>query len=193
MLRIAKPGGTMKRRLLCVAFILTVADVHAQAVRLLTPTTSVGERVVRVEATVRQPPEQVWKSFVTAPGLKCWVAPVIALDLRTGGTLSTNYDKAGSIGGPGTIRLKILNYVENEVMTFGVELNDQFSSKLQAEDERLQEIIQLQRLPDGGTRIVSNMVGWGTGADWDKAYKFFASGNKSSYEALAKCLGGGKS
>jgi uncharacterized protein YndB with AHSA1/START domain len=182
----------MKNAMLCVALMLGTVAAQAQTVTLLTPTTASGERVVRVETTVKQSPQQVWKSFVTEPGLKCWVAPVITLDLRTGGMLSTNYNKAGSIGGPGTIRLKILNYVENEVMTFGVALNDHFSKKLQAEDDNLQEIIQLQRLPDGGTRIVSNMVGWGAGEDWDKAFKFFGKGNEYAYQVLAKCLNEGK-
>jgi hypothetical protein len=32
------------------------------------------------------------------------------------------------------------------------------------------------------------MVGWGNGAEWDKAVAFFAKGNKWSYKELAKCV-----
>lgn len=93
-------------------------------------------------------------------------------------------------GGAGTISLGIVNYVDNELITFKVNLNDAFSEKLRSEDDRLQEVIQLQRLPNGGTRVVSMMLGWGTGAEWDKAIAFFAKGNEWSYKNLAKCVGG---
>jgi uncharacterized protein YndB with AHSA1/START domain len=152
------------------------------------PRTASGERVLRVETELRQSPETVWKAFATEEGLRCWVAPVVRLDLRTNGVLLTNYDKAAVIGGPGTISLAIVNYVENEEITFKVRLNDTFPERLQREDGRLQEVVELQRQRDGGTKVVSSMVGWGTGEEWDKAFEFFARGNQWSYENLAKCF-----
>jgi hypothetical protein len=56
----------------------------------------------------------------------------------------------------------------------------------------VEEIIQLQRLHNGGTRMVSSMVGWGTGDDWDKAVAFFAIGNEWTYRNLATCVAGGR-
>jgi uncharacterized protein YndB with AHSA1/START domain len=157
-------------------------------VNTITPRTSSGERVVRVETLLRQSPERVWKAFSTEEGLRCWIAPVVNLDLRTGGVLLTNYDRAGAIGGPGTISLDILNYVENEEITFKVKLNDKFPERLQREDGHLQEIVELQRQQDGGTKVVSSMVGWGNGQEWDRAFEFFARGNEWSYKNLAKCF-----
>jgi uncharacterized protein YndB with AHSA1/START domain len=147
-----------------------------------------GERAVRVEATWSQSPEITWKYFATEEGLRCWAAPVVRLDLRIGGSLQSNYTKNAAIGDPGTISLGIVNYVENEILTYQVKLNDEFSAQLRSEDGHLQEIIQLQRLGNGGTRLVSTMVGWGKGAEWDKAVAFFAKGNELSYKALAKCV-----
>jgi uncharacterized protein YndB with AHSA1/START domain len=161
------------------------ADVRASIVPMAS-----GERAVRVDATLKQPPETTWKFFSTEDGLKCWAAPVIRLDLRIGGSLKSNYDRSASIGDAGTISLGILNYVENEVMTYKVSLNDAFSAELRSQDGNLQEIIQLQRRPDGGTHLVSSMVGWGTGAEWDKAVVFFEKGNEWSYQQLAKCVEG---
>lgn len=152
------------------------------------PRTASGERVLRVETELRQSPETVWKAFATEEGLRCWVAPVVRLDLRTNGVLLTNYDKAAVIGGPGTISLAIVNYVENEEITFKVRLNGTFPERLQREDGRLQEVVEFQRQRDGGTKVVSSMVGWGTGEEWDKAFEFFARGNQWSYENLAKCF-----
>ncbi len=151
-----------------------------------------GERAVRVEATWSQSPEVTWKYFATEDGLRCWAAPVVRLDLRIGGSLQSNYNKNAVIGDPGTISLSIVNYVENEIVTYRVRLNDEFPAQLRSEDGNLQEIIQLQRLRNGGTRLVSTMVGWGKGAAWDKAAAFFAKGNEFSYKELAKCVANSK-
>jgi len=153
-----------------------------------TPRTASGERVVRVETLLRQSPERVWKAFATEEGLRCWIAPVVHLDLRTGGMLLTNYDSAAAVGGPGTISLEIMNYVENEEITFRVKLNDRFSERLRREDGHLQEVVELQRQGDGGTKVVSSMVGWGDGEEWDRAFDFFARGNAWSYQSLVKCF-----
>jgi uncharacterized protein YndB with AHSA1/START domain len=181
----------MKRKIavqLCMLLLLAAAPSVAQQVKTIVSRTASGEKVVRVETTLRQSPETVWESFSTEEGLKCWAAPIVKLDLRTGGALETNYDKSAAIGSPGTISLRILNYVDAELITFKVKLNETFSERLRSEDDRLQEIVQLQRLPNGGTRLVSSMVGWGSGAEWDKAIEFFARGNEWSYQNLAKCV-----
>jgi uncharacterized protein YndB with AHSA1/START domain len=163
----------------------------AQEVKTTTPRTASGERVVRVETTLRQSPETVWQAFATEAGLRCWAAPVIKLDLRTGGSMAANYDKNAAIGGAGTITSGILNYVENEEITYKVKLTDEFAASLRAEDGNLQEVVQLQRLGNGGTRVVSSMVGWGRGEAWDKTFDFFVKGNEWSYKNLAKCHAAG--
>jgi len=148
--------------------------------------TSTRERVLRMETIVPAPPKEVWKAFATEEGLKKWSAPVVALDLRTGGTLSTHYDKNAHIGSPGTIRLGIVHYLENELMVYKVNLTESFDAKARAEDHNLQEIIQIVPWTNGTTKVVSSMVGWGTGPEWDKTYGFFAKGNAWCYEQLVK-------
>lgn len=181
----------MKRQFLfCAALLGAFASTPclAQEMKTATPRTASGERVMRIEMTVRQSPEIVWKSFATVEGLQCWVAPVVRLDLRTGGSLFTNYDKNAAIGDAGTISLGITNYLESEQITYKVNLNDAFPANLRSEDKNLQEVVQLQRTADGGTRIVSSMVGWGTGEAWDKAFEFFIKGNEWSIRNLGACL-----
>ncbi len=187
--RAARRAPLRVASLLALAAFAAPGAGHAQQVVTSTPRNAAsGERVVRVETLLRQPPAEVWRAFATEPGLKCWAAPVVRLDLRTGGLLETNYDPAAAIGSAGTISLPILNVVEGEVLTLQVRLNEAFFASLRAEDGRLQEVIQLQPLPDGGTRVVSSMVGWGRGAEWDEAIEFFAKGNAWSYRKLAQCL-----
>ena len=193
--------GAVVRRLLAL-WLAGVFAVHAaaqavdakpanQSVKASTTLNANGERVVRVETTLATSPEATWAWFATEPGLSCWAAPLVKLDLRSGGSLQTNYDKAAGIGGPGTITLGILNVVDAELLTFKVRLTEAFPAALRAQDERLQEVIQLQRLPNGGTRVVSTMVGWGTGPEWDKLLGFFVKGNEWSYRKLAECVAKG--
>src|SRR5229473_6766431 len=105
----------------------------SQEIRNTSVTNSSGERVLRIESTVPASPKEVWKALTTVDGLKTWIAPVVSIDLRIGGTLSTHYDKAAAIGSPGTIRLGIVNYLEGELMTLQVKLTKQFGEKVCAE------------------------------------------------------------
>ena len=172
---------------LVAVLMLAATTIAAQDVKTTTSHSASGATVVRVETTLAQSPQEVWKWFATEKGLQCWAAPVVRLDLRIGGKLETNYNTKSSIGGPGTISLGIINYVDAEFLTFKVNLNDAFSQALQAEDGNLQEVIRFDKLPGGGTRIISTMIGWGAGPEWDRVAGFFAKGNEASYKSLAKC------
>jgi uncharacterized protein YndB with AHSA1/START domain len=177
---------------ICALFFALPGESLADQVTSSFGKTATGEKTVVVVATFKQAPRQIWKWFSTEDGYKCWIAPVVKLNMRTGGAVKTNYDKSAKIGDAGTITLPILNYVENEALTFKVNLNEKFSADLRAHDNRLQEIIQLHGLSNGGTKMVSTMVGWGDGPDWDKAAQFFVQGNEWTYKNLATCVAGGK-
>jgi len=57
------------------------------------------------------------------------------------------------------------------------------------ETQNLQEIVQIEDIGGGKTKIVSSMMGWGTGKEWDEtSYAFFARGNEWTYQQLAKSL-----
>jgi uncharacterized protein YndB with AHSA1/START domain len=174
----------MRATLLAMLAVMSPVPGWAQEVANTSYVTSVGEKVLRIECTVPAGIDESWKLLTTAEGLKRWAAPVAGIDLRVGGHILTNYDKSKSLGDPGTIHLLILNYLEKQMITLKVTLNEQFSAKLRREDGNLQEIIQLTDLGGGRTRLTSSMIGWGTGPAWDKAYAFFAAGNEWTYKQL---------
>lgn len=167
-------------------FCLLPISLFGQEVRNTSYVTSTGEKVLRIEFAIPITTQEAWKLFTTVEGLKRWAAPVVAIDFRIGGQLLTHYDKTKSPGDPGTIRLPILNYLEREMITLKVILTESFAMKLRQEDANLQEIIQLVDLGKGKTKIVSSMIGWGKGSEWDKTYEFFAKGNEWSYKELLK-------
>jgi uncharacterized protein YndB with AHSA1/START domain len=157
-----------------------------QEVKNTSYTTSTGERVLRLEFVIPVEKQEAWGLLTTADGWKKWAAPVVSVDFRVGGTILTNYDRNKTTADSGTIRLPILSYLEGEMVILRVVLNKSFPETVRQQDENLQEIIQIADAGDGKTRVVSSMIGWGSGPDWDKAYDFFARGNKWSYEQLVK-------
>jgi hypothetical protein len=165
-------------------FSLFPVLVLAQEATNASYVTSTGERVLCIESTLPLEKRDAWKLFTTVEGLEKWIAPVVAIDFRVGGEILTNYDKTKSVRDHGTIRLPILNYLDGEMITLKVKLNDKFPAKVRREDGNLQEIIQLQDIGAGKTLIRSSMIGWGVGPEWDKAYAFFAAGNKWTYQQL---------
>ena len=97
-----------------------------------------------------------------------------------------NYDKSKPLTDSTSIKLGIINYLENEMLTLKVNLNSNFSPKVKAEDGNLQEIIQLIYISPKETKVISSMVGWGKGEDWEKTYGFFERGNIWTYEEMLK-------
>jgi uncharacterized protein YndB with AHSA1/START domain len=145
-------------------------------------------RVLKLETVVAAPPAEVWKAFSTVDGLKRWVAPVVDLELRPGGVMLTHYDAKAAIGAAGTIRLGIVNFIENELITYKVNLGETFPQRVRSEDQNLQEVIQLFPVEGGKTRVVATMMGWGSGKEWDDAYAFFEKGNAWHFKKLAEAF-----
>lgn len=113
-------------------------------------------------------------------------SPVVHIDYAVGGSITTNYDKNKSLNDPSSIKLPIISYLENQMLILKVNLNDNFPQSCRNTDKSLQEVIQFKEAGPGQTHIISSMIGWGTGPDWDKTYKFFEKGNEWTYLQLLK-------
>ncbi|MEO6538227.1 MAG: hypothetical protein ABIT07_06775 [Ferruginibacter sp.] len=167
-------------------FLFNATLLTAQIVKNTSYTTQTGEKVLRLEAILPVDKKEAWILFTTDQGLKKWMAPVVHIELETGGYILTNYEKEKSLADSSSIKLTIINYIEQEMLSLKVKLNDNFSKKVQTEDGNLQEIIQFIRVGPKKTKIISSMVGWGTGDEWTKTYNFFVKGNIYTYEELIK-------
>lgn len=143
-----------------------------------------GEKVLQLSITLPIPRSEAWKLFSTDSGLVKWIAPVAKINLRTGGWIKTNYDSTKSINDPGAIRLDIINFLSEQLLTLKVNLNGHFPKQARDEDKNLQEILRFIGLDNGQTKIISSMVGWGTGEHWDKTYSFFEKGNTWTFEQI---------
>jgi hypothetical protein len=148
--------------------------------------TRYGEKVLQLSILIPMNLKDAWKLCTTDEGLKKWIAPVVRIVMKTGGTITTNYDSNKSIDDSSSIQLGIINYLENEMITLKVDLNDNFPPEVKAGDKNLQEIIQFIDAGNGKTKLVSTMVGWGPGDNWNKAYSFFERGNDWTFQQILK-------
>ncbi|MEO6219773.1 MAG: hypothetical protein ABIO81_05055 [Ginsengibacter sp.] len=159
---------------------------QAQVVKNTSYTTSSGEKILRLEMILPVDKKTAWEYFTKDQLLQKWIAPLVHIELKARGYILTNYDKDKSLSDSSAIRLDIINYLTEELLTLKVDLNDNFPKSVQNEDANLQELIQFKEEGDGKTKIISSMIGWGKGTDWDKTYGFFVKGNIWTYEQLHK-------
>jgi hypothetical protein len=169
---------------LVVAVLAATSGLSAE-VRDTSYVTASGERVLRIETDVAAPVEEVWKAFATAEGLSRWLAADLVVDLKVGGAVTPRDPSAGRIGTTGAATLDIVNYLDRELMTFRVHLDERFSETIREDDDRLQEIIRFVPAGTNATKVVASMVGWGTSRIWDDAYAFFRKRLQDSYGRLA--------
>lgn len=160
--------------------------VHGQDLKNTSYKNQSGEKVLRLEFTLPLSVTDAWKLFTTDEKLKTWIAPVAHVELKSGGYILTNYDETKSLSDSSSIKLPITSFIDNEMLVLKVILNDNFTKEVRESDENLQEVIQFIKVDEQHTKIVSSMIGWGTGADWDKTYAFFVKGNEWTYRELLK-------
>lgn len=171
--------------LLSITVFISIVQLHAQ-VENTSYTTAFGEKVLQLSIVAPMDKANVWKLFTTEEGLKKWIAPVVKLNMKTGGFIRTNYDATKSADDSSSIQLGIINYIENELITLKVNLNDNFPPDVKADDKNLQEILQFVDVGNGKTKIISTMVGWGNSDNWNKTYAFFEKGNDWTYREMLK-------
>jgi uncharacterized protein YndB with AHSA1/START domain len=142
------------------------------------------ERTLVTTTDVEASLDDVWKALTTSAGLASWMAPVVEVNLRVGGTIKSNYNPQAKIGDPGTITLNILSYEPRRVLSFN------FKTPPDKPDIRAAEetwtVIRLEELALNLTRVQETMIGWGQGEAADKAYAFFKWGNAYEHEKLRK-------
>lgn len=138
---------------------------------------------------------EAWDYFTDSRKLAQWMAPVVEVELRPGGTIRSNYDSCAAVGDEGTITLDIVNYVPQRILTLQSELESArgaswMNDTIYAERDNLYNVIEFQAEGENRTRIISWGLGYGATSDWDAMIKFFEIGNDWSYKQLHKAIAG---
>ncbi|TDH28056.1 hypothetical protein EXU57_06225 [Segetibacter sp. 3557_3] len=171
---------------LTTLLLLIAATTVCQQVKNTSYTNQAGEKLLRLEFLLPLNIKSAWELFTKNEKLKTWIAPVVHIDLKTGGYMLTNYDTSKNLSDSTSIRLGIVNFLDQELITLKVKLNNFFPPAVRNSDGNLQELIQFRKTGENQTRIISTMVGFGTGKEWNDTYNFFVKGNIWTYEQLLK-------
>lgn len=176
----------VKKNILVSIFILMTLSVPSQTLKNTSYINQSGEKVLRLECTLPIDLAEGWKLFTNDEKLEKWMAPLAHIELKSGGYILTNYDKSKNLSDSSSIKLPITSFIDNEILVLKVILNNNFAQSVRESDANLQEVIQLIKIDDKHTKIVSSMIGWGAGTDWEKTYDFFVKGNEWTYQELIK-------
>jgi uncharacterized protein YndB with AHSA1/START domain len=170
---------------LVIALVLYGGVASAQEVKNTSYTLSSGERILRHEAVVEAPLDTVWRTLTTTDGLRSFLAPVVAIDLRVGGRWEASYNSTRQLGDSANIVNEVVTYLPPEMLTVRV-IHTPPSFLHPDVAKSLWTVYQLQSVTERQTRVVVSMVGWKAGPDWDAVYRFFDRGNAFAMAELQR-------
>lgn len=176
----------VKKNVALIVFIVMALSVRSQSLKNTSYINQSSEKILRIEIILPIDITTAWKLFTSDEKLKKWIAPLAHIELKSGGYIITNYDSTKALSDSSSITLPINSFIDHELLVLKVILNDHFPKTVRDTDKDLQEIIQFKKTDNNHTQIISSMVGWGKGTDWDKAYHFFEQGNEWTYKELIK-------
>jgi hypothetical protein len=144
-----------------------------------------GDRVLRHEVDIPASLADTWTAMSTSEGLRSFIAPVALLELKSGGCFCTNYTPGTKIGDPGTIQNRVLSYIPRQMLSAKINLVDIFPPQPRAENT-LFLVMEFSERDPHTTHVKASLLGFGSGEEWDKVYKFFDGGNAYTFGQMYK-------
>lgn len=182
MTKILLPAAVI---LVALAHGQTGDDTHSRQIKNTSFVTASGERVLRHEVVVNAGLPEVWNALTTSEGLMSFMAPMVRVELKTGGAFESNYRVGSKPGDPDNIHNQVLSYVPMEMFSIKVGLTKQFPQRPR-EAGTLFSVLNFQDFGDRHVRVTESMLGWGEGADWNQVYELFNRGNAYTLGQLAR-------
>lgn len=149
-----------------------------------------GGRVLCQEAVLPAPVSDVWALFATTEGLRSWLAPVAAIDLRIGGMWEASYDPGARLGDDGNIRNRVLSFLPERMLSIQVAHAPPGFPHADVAAQ-LWTVIEFEPVGAGATRVRVSMLGYGESEADDVLYRFFDRGNAYTLQKLAQRIAEG--
>lgn len=149
-----------------------------------------GERTLCHEAVIDAPVAEVWRLFATTEGLSTWLAPVAAIDLRSGGVWESSYDRAARLGDAGNIRNRVIAFTPERLLIIQVASAPPGFPHADLVGE-LVTLMEFEPVDANHTRVRVSMLGYREGEGFDTLYGFFARGNAYTLDALTARVANG--
>lgn len=162
----------------------------AQEVRDCSRMEANAERTLCHEIVVVAPVVEVWRLWTTDAGLRSWLAPVAAIDLRPGGLFETSYNSASRIGDANNIRNRVIAFTPERLLV--IQVAQAPPGFPHADDVReLTTLIEFEPIDAHTTRVRGSMLGYRAGQAYDDLYAFFERGNAYTFAKLQERVANG--
>jgi uncharacterized protein YndB with AHSA1/START domain len=128
------------------------------------------ERQIRIPLTVAATPERVWSLWTTNEGVRSFFAPGSRIELVVDGPYEIFFDPSAPAGKKGADGMRILAIEPNRRIVFTWNAPEHMPY---VRAQRTIVSIELSPVGRDSTHVVLRHTGWGTGAEWDAAIKYF--------------------
>lgn len=108
------------------------------------------------------------------------------IDIKTGGTIVTNYDTTKKLDDSSSIKLGIINYLENDMINLKVNLNDNFPLDAKRRIKTSRKSFSSSIWEMEKQRLYRQWLAGGQGTHWDKTYSFFEKVNDWTFKEMLK-------
>jgi uncharacterized protein YndB with AHSA1/START domain len=129
-----------------------------------------SDRVLRAEVVVPAPVDAVWDAWTTGPGIRSFFAPEGRVDLKVDGTFDVWFNPNGGPDERGAEGMRILDVDPGRRFVFTWNAPPSIRS---IRGRRTVVVLEFAAAGERATRLRFTHLGWGEGADWDKAYDYF--------------------
>lgn len=133
---------------------------------------SVPERALSVSTTVSASVEEVWNAWATEEGVQSFLAQKAHIESKVGGPYEVYFNPADER--MSTRGCKLLSVVPLEMISFEWLLPGDVFPQLRKSTTS----VRVQMRPAGAdrTEVTITQLGWGEGAEWDRAYQHMEKG-----------------
>jgi uncharacterized protein YndB with AHSA1/START domain len=140
------------------------------------------------ETVVAAPLENVWRAWTTNAGLSAWLAPVVDIDLRIGGTLRAAYDANAGLEGDTAVVNEILAFDPQRMLAFRVAQAPRDFPYADAVAS-MWTVVYLDAVSADATRVRVVVNGLGEDDAGQATRAFFERGNAQTLRGLEERFG----
>ena len=130
-----------------------------------------AERVIEATVVVKAPVARVWTAWTTTEGIKTFFPPDARIELWVDGPFEVYINPLAEPGAKGADDMRMLAFQENKMLAFTGNAPPHLPEVRQ---HRTHVVVRFTELSGDQTRVELHHDGWGEGAEWDLAFKYFS-------------------
>jgi uncharacterized protein YndB with AHSA1/START domain len=127
-------------------------------------------RILQADFEVNASVEKAWSTWATPAGEKTFFAPGCAIEPRVDGSYDIYFDPAAKPGSRGAEGMRIVSYEPNRRIAFTWNAPETIP---EIRGQRTLVLVEFKPAGSNRTHVRFTEMGWGEGAQWDRAYDYF--------------------